>query len=181
MKQALQQHKTVLFGLLLILLGLAVGLATPVQQLHWQPRITSSGDYGLHDLWQIAGRNLLIGLQLLIGVVSLGLFGVMQFFSIGFSVGMTFKAGLGAGISFGKISLLLMPHTFLEFAGFLLLGALEFEAARLAYYKLRYDQLPLDQPRLVGLLKQALFGIILIVIAALVEVYITFTLARRWL
>lgn len=179
MKLAWRQQQWLWFGLLLIVSGVAVGWVLPLPLPTWQPRVDSAGSGGLSDLWLIAGRNLRIGLQLLIGIVSLGIYSFIQLFSTGIALALTLKAGLGAGVALGQLLLALAPHTVPEFAGFILLGALEFEALRLAYHKLRYDQLPFDRARLVRLTKQALLGLALIALAAGVEVYLTLPLLKR--
>lgn len=181
MRLAWRQQQALWFGLLLIVLGVAVGWVLPLPLPSWQLRAHAADSGGLSDLWLIAGRNLQIGLRLLIGIVSLGIYSVLQLFSTGIALALTLKAGLGAGIAPGRILLLLAPHTVPEFAGFMLLGALEFEAARLAYHKIRYDQLPFNQVRLRALTKQALLGLVLIVLAAGVEVYFTLPLLKRLL
>lgn len=179
MKFTAQQRTTCLLAFLLVASGMAAGLTLPIPRPSWQPRPASSISYDLHDLWVIASRNLRIGLQLALGSVSLGAYSLIQLLSLGFSLGVVIRSALNAGVTPIKITLLLAPHSLLEFAGFIALGAIGFEAAALVYRKLRYDQAPVDQSYFRRLAQQALIGFALIAVAALIEVYVTGPIAKH--
>jgi uncharacterized membrane protein SpoIIM required for sporulation len=173
MNSLARQWPSYVVGLLLIVAGIAAGLVMPVPQQPWSPAAEGAISYGLSELWLIASRNLWIGLQLVIGAVSLGIYSLIQLFGLGFSLGWTISAATHNAVPPSHIVLLLAPHGIIEFAGFLVLAAIEFEAAKLAYRKLRYGQMTLDKPFLLSLAKQALLGVALIGVAAIVEVYLT--------
>ncbi len=180
MKITRRQTTTCLLAFLVVVAGTVAGFSTSIPQPpNHSPRLPPAG-HSLSELWIIASRNLQIGLQLLLGSVSLGIYSLFQCFGIGFAFGLVVGVGFKSGVPLAKMALLLGPHTFVEFAGFVLLGAIEFEAAVIAYRKLRYDQLPEEKMWLTGWAKQILLGFALIVIAAVIEVYVTGFFAQRF-
>lgn len=178
MKFPFRQHLTCLVAFLLIAAGVVAGLTLPIPRPSWHPRDSATITHGWSDLWIIAGRNLRIGLQLLLGAFSLGAYSLFQLFIIGLTLGLVISGARSAGVSWAQLALLLGPHTPVEFAGFAALGALEFEAAALVYRKLRYDRTEFDHLSLRQLIRRAFIGFALIVAAAVVEVFVTGPLAK---
>ncbi|MBP6824401.1 MAG: stage II sporulation protein M, partial [Acidobacteria bacterium] len=125
--------------------------------------------------------DLRIGAQRLLGVLTFGLYGVVQLFSIGLNLGASLDTGLNAGLPPLKVALLLLPHSSFELAGFVVLGALEFEAARLMYRKLRYDQVPESAPLVRQFIIQSLIGFGLIAIGAIIETTVTVAISKQLL
>jgi uncharacterized membrane protein SpoIIM required for sporulation len=180
MKIPHRQLFTCLLALLVIVSGAVAGFYFSIPQPQLVVRKVSFADYGLNTLWVIASRNLLIGLQLLLGSVSFGIYSLFQIFGIGFAFGSTTGSTLKAGMPVAKIAAMLGPHTFIEFAGFILLAAIEFEAAAVAYRKLLYDEMPDDRAYVIRLAKQISLGFALIILAAIIEVYVTGSLVKRF-
>lgn len=179
MKSPVRQHLTCLLALFLVLAGVFAGLSLPIPRIPWQPRSSASITHGWNDLWVIAVRNLRVGLQLLLGAASLGVYSLAQLVTIGLTLGLLLGGAHDAGVSWTQVALLLGPHTPIEFAGFIVIGALEFEAAIIVYRKLRYDLMDVDRPALRRYACQAMIGFTLIAVAAIVEVYITGPLAKH--
>jgi uncharacterized membrane protein SpoIIM required for sporulation len=179
MKIKHRQTAICLLALLVVATGAVAGSFTPILQPQFHLTNALNGSDSLNDLTIIASRNLRIGLQLLLGFVSLGIYSLIQLFGIGFAFGSIVCSAARAGIQIHKIALLLGSHTFIEFAGFILIGAIEFEAAIIAYRKLRHDRMPDERGYWIGLAKQAALGFALILLAAIIEVYVTGTIARR--
>ncbi|MFN0111644.1 MAG: stage II sporulation protein M [Blastocatellia bacterium] len=180
-KYASRQREAILLAIGLLALGLCVGVFFSIPHTGGQMRSGESLQFSLSDFWVIAGRNLRIGVQLLLGVLTFGLYSAAQLFSIGINLGLTLETGTQAGVPVLKIVLLLLPHSIFEFAGFVVLGALEFEAARLMYRKLRYDRL--DEPSFVirQFACQSLIGFGFIFIGAIVETTLTVTITKHLL
>lgn len=166
-------------ALLLIVAGTIAGLTLSIPRLPWQPRSSDSITHGWNDLLVIASRNLRLGLQLLLGGVSLGCYSLIQLFVIGLTLGLVVAGARDGGVSWSMLAALLGPHTPIEFVGFAMIGALEFEAAAIVYCKLRYDRTDVDSSYLRRLARRAVIGFLLLAVAAVVEVYVTGTLAKR--
>lgn len=171
----------ILLSIALLALGLGVGAFISLPHPDWQIRSGDLLHYRLSDLWLIAGRNLRIGAQLLLGALTFGLYGAVQLFSIGVNFGASLDTGISAGLSPLKVALLLLPHSIFEFAGFVALCAVEFEAARLMYRKLRYDLTPESAPLVRQFVRQSLIGFGLIVVGAVIETTLTVTISKRLL
>jgi len=173
-----------LLALLLIAAGLAAGSAMPVP-----PRPGAAAAHAappppreapaLETLAIIAGSNFRVGALLLGGVASLGAMGTLQLLWIGFGLGRLMGAAVGTGVPAGKVALLVAPHAVLELAAFAVLAALQFEAAVLVYRKLRHDDLGLAPGYAAAAARQAALGLAMIAAAALVEVFVTGSLAAR--
>jgi uncharacterized membrane protein SpoIIM required for sporulation len=177
----MRQRWLCFLAFLLVVAGTVAGLTWSIPQPAWQPATATLALNARQDLWVIASHNLGLGLRLLLGCISLGLYGVLQLFTTGLALGLVIKAAGGAGVSLWKVTALLAPHGLPEFAGLILLGAIEFEAAYIAYRKLRYDEWPLDRQSARCLLWQALWGLALIAVAALIEVFVMGPLTKRLL
>lgn len=179
MRSPVRQHLTCLLALVLIIAGMVAGLVLPIPRSSWQPRSSDSITYGWNDLWIIASRNLRLGLQLLLGVASLGGYSLIQLFIIGLTLGLVVAGARDAGVSWALLASLLGPHTPFELAGFAMIGAVEFDAAVIVYRKLRYDRTNVDRLYLHQLVRSVFIGFLLILVAALVEVYVTGPLAKH--
>lgn len=179
MRSPVRQHLTCLLALGLIIAGAIAGLILPIPRSPWQPRSSDSITHGWNDLWIIASRNIRLGFQLLLGVASLGGYSLIQLFAVGLTLGLVVSGARHAGVPWSLLVSLLGPHTPFEFAGFAMLGALEFEAAIIVYHKLRYDRTNVDRIYLRHLMRRIIIGFLLITLAALVEVYITGPLAKH--
>lgn len=131
----------------------------------------------LHLLGTIALRNLGIGARLVAGVVSLGIYSLIELLAIGLSLGHLVRTAAVSGHPLHELALITLPHSVLELTAFALLGALEFEAGVLAYRKLRYDRLELAPSYAAAVGKRAMAGFGLIALAAVVETYLTGALA----
>lgn len=164
---------------LLVFAGVIAGLTLSIPRSPWQPRSSDSITHGWNDLWIIASRNLRLGLQLLLGMFSLGAYSLIQLFVIGLTLGLVVAGARAGGVSWSLLATLLGPHTPIEFIGFAMIGALEFEAAAIVYRKLRYDRADVDSFYLRRLARRAVIGFLLIALAAVVEVYVTGPLAKR--
>jgi uncharacterized membrane protein SpoIIM required for sporulation len=174
----LRPRTTHLVASLLVAAGAAAGLALSAPPHFPQPTPEAAALHGWPALSLIAGRNLRVGLQLLVGAVTLGAYGVAQLCGLGFALGALLRACAGAGLSPTRVALLLAPHTLIEFAGFVALGALEFEAAVAVCRTLRDDRARVGCAQLRACGRRALIGFALILVAAVIEVWVTGAIAK---
>ncbi len=68
---------------------------------------------------------------------------------------------------------LFLPHGLIELGGFAMVGAVSFEGFVMLYHKLRYDKWSFDNERMILIMKRITAGIILILMASIIETYVT--------
>ncbi|HEX7049370.1 MAG TPA: stage II sporulation protein M [Longimicrobiales bacterium] len=168
---------------MLLSAGIAAGLAFPVGRAGagapGQPAARPVDPDAFRLLIRIAVTNGAVGLQLLVGVVSLGVAALVQLFLTGFSVAHLAMRALAVGVAPNQLLALTVPHTIFEFPGFVLLSSLQFEAAGVVYHKLRWDSLGFAAGYRRAVVRRIALGFGLIGVAAVVEVFVTGTLATR--
>jgi uncharacterized membrane protein SpoIIM required for sporulation len=176
---------TFLLALLLIAAGLAIGAALPAapgpRVQSPPPTVPSAGAEAgsptspgrTSALVTIAANNLRIGAQLVGGTLTLGIYSLLELVWVGISLGHLLRVALVAGMPPRELLLLTVPHSVIELPALALLGAVEFEAAAMAYRKLRYDTLGIAPGYWAGLGRRVALGFALVAVAALVEVFVT--------
>lgn len=121
----------------------------------------------------IASHNLLIGVRLLLGAASLGLYSAAELFMTGVILGAVSKSAYASGFPFAELLRGILPHGVFELTGFSVLASFGFQAAWLAWRALcGADVLPW---RALGrfVLRQSLIGFAFIAAASVVEVFVT--------
>ena len=123
----------------------------------------------------IFGRNLTVYLWLLCGLISCGLTTVALLAFNGVALGQIAGVALGAGMPMERFALLTLPHLIPEIGAFLLAGAIGLRGPALlsAWFRGTFSGAPL-----AGVLRPATGGIVVIAIAAVIEVYVTVAIAR---
>ena len=123
----------------------------------------------------IFGRNLAVYLWLLCGLISCGLTTVALLGFNGVALGQIAGFALGAGMPLEHFALLTLPHLIPELGAFLLAGAIGLRGPALlsAWFRGAGGAAPL-----AGILRPAAGGIVVIGLAAVIEVYVTVAIAR---
>ena len=123
----------------------------------------------------ILGRNLSIYLWVLCGLVSGGLTAVALLAFNGVALGQVAGFALGAGMPIGDLALLTLPHAIPEVGAFLLAGAVGLRGPALlsAWFKGTSSR-----TLLTGVSGPVAGGVLAIVAAAVIEVFVTVPIAR---
>ncbi|ABR56110.1 protein of unknown function DUF95 transmembrane [Methanococcus aeolicus Nankai-3] len=123
----------------------------------------------LEEFILILKNNLKVYLMLLLGSLT---FGLSTFYILFFN-------GLSIPILLSNVKLIdivayVIPHAIFEFLGFIIAGAVGFKIPyEITLYLLDKKEKPITEEDIKEFLKLALISIVLIIIAAFVEVYIT--------
>ncbi|GEM_PF-4194618 len=165
-----------------LLIGFAVGYLLIASG--WFPVEKGSANAFQQDLakrlempWQdrfaaIARPNFACFAVFVIGVFTLGLEAVVHLGYLGVATGIAVAKLTSAGVPFGHVATLLLPHALFELPGFLLSGSLGFRAGLMFLRYLRGRPLILPgEVRRMSFVAAASFG--LLVAAAFVEAIVT--------
>ena len=123
----------------------------------------------------IFGRNLAVYLWLLCGLVSCGLTTAALLAFNGVALGQIAGFALGAGMPIERLALLTLPHAIPELGAFLLAGAvgLRGPAVLSAWFNGASGR-----AALAGVWRPAAWGVLVIAVAAAIEVFVTVPIAR---
>ena len=123
----------------------------------------------------IFGRNLAVYLWLLCGLITGGLTTAALLAFNGVALGQIAGFALGAGMPIERLALLTLPHAIPELGAFLVAGAVGLRGPALlsAWFNGTSGRAPL-----VGVLRPAAWGVLVIAVAAAIEVFVTVPIAR---
>ncbi len=123
---------------------------------------------------QIAGRNAIVFVLLLTGVCTAGVTTTLVLALNGALLGMLVSAALSAGRDAFVLATLLVPHSVIEMAAFVVAGAVGMRGWRIAWRALRTGHPGLSH-EVVTLGRPIVFGLIALLCAAAIESTVT-----RW-
>jgi uncharacterized membrane protein SpoIIM required for sporulation len=121
--------------------------------------------------WEIFTNNLKVNL---LNVSGIGFFGIPSFLNLvvnGFVLGVIYKSFYNSGLSINIILNGTLPHS-IEFFGIWLSGAIGLKGFSICYKFIRFNSFP-TKKEIYTLLILLLISILIITIAAWLEVYIT--------
>ncbi len=128
---------------------------------------------------RIVAHNIFVYVLLLLGLVSWGIPTVLATANNAWSLGWTIASALANGMRPSTIAVLILPHGILEIAGFVLGTAVGFQGLRYGVLALRGQLRP--TPSVVrGLMVWSVAGMLLLIVAAIVESSITRELVVRY-
>ena len=179
---AILQKIPTFVSLSLIIAGLCIGIIVPADVLFTKSDFgiseSESMNFGLlldgYDEWEfIFKNNMMVCFNLLLGVLTLGFSSSIQLIWTGCTVSWVVQSTMLSGTSGQKIMALILPHGLIELGGFTMVGAVSFEGFIMLYHKLRYDEWSFDNERMILIMKRITAGILLILMASIIETYVT--------
>jgi len=148
----------------------------------WKYRQFNSGGLEKTDMTHFMKNNLYLIILLISGAVTSGITTFINLFYNGLTFGFLVKEALEKGIPINEVILLTLPHGIFEIPAIIIAGAAGF---KIPYEIIRYlagrKETILTKEDIKEYLTLTLISIILIVIAAFVEAYITPRIAEYFL
>ena len=171
-----------------VIVGLGVGAAMPLDMIANEP--TDPGTSTLMpdsrpffdggDEWRfIFSTNFLVSMKILLGLLSFGLVSVVILGWTGTIVAWSTLSALDSGASMYHIAALILPHGVIELAGFTFFGAVGCEGLILFYQKLKFDTWLIDPNRVALNVRRLLIGFLLIMVASIIETFVTGQIANK--
>ncbi len=171
-----------------VIVGLGVGSAMPLDMIENEPSGPGSSTLMLNsrpfldggDEWRfIIGTNFLVSIKILLGLLSFGMVSVVILGWTGTIVAWSTLSALDSDASIYAIAAFILPHGVIEFAGFTFFGAVGCEGLILFYQKLKFDTWLIDSNRVALNVRRLLIGFLLIMVASIIETFVTGQIANK--
>ncbi|MGX9290934.1 stage II sporulation protein M [Bacillus sp. A015] len=159
---------SIIISLIVFLIGITLGLfTTPTTYKSVTPIETSS------NMLELIKNNLFVCLLLISGFFSCGLITLFYLFSNGYIISVSILESVNNGLSPIQISLYILPHGIFEIPALLISGSIGFMGLKIIFELCFSDKKNIFTNNLRKIIINFILIIVLIVIAAFIESYIS--------
>ncbi len=181
----MQEHLKIILAVSMIIFSLAFGVGystNPTLNFESKSFLMFNNNIITLTTYSILIQNLKVCFLLLLGSITFGTSTLQNLVYNGYNIGYTIAGALKFGLSFSEILMLTLPHCIFEIPAIIIAGTAGF---KIPYEIVRYlagkkEQI-LTKEDIKEYLTLALISIILIIIAAFVEAYVTPRIAEYFL